>query len=309
MFGFTFKQLRYIEAAARTGSIANAALELNISQSSITAAIDNCEQELGYELFIRVPAKGIVTTPSGEEAVRLIRGFIDSARHFDGDMRSVGGKTTGTLRIACYGTSAPQVLPRLLKHFVSMYPEISIKLLEGDMRMVMDFLENGDADIALTYDMVVPSHHHFAPLFQAPPHAVLQYDDPLANQPDVRLADLAGKPMVMLDLPHTREYFTKMFERLKLTPNIVHSTRSAEIARALVVGGFGFTILNVCHAEHGGREPGYIVRHIADRTRAPVFGIATLANARQPRIVQAFLEHCLDLKRQNVFREIVVQPT
>ena len=44
MFGFTLKQLRYIEAAARTGSIANAAQELNISQSSITAAIDNFEQ-------------------------------------------------------------------------------------------------------------------------------------------------------------------------------------------------------------------------------------------------------------------------
>jgi len=308
MFGFTFKQLRYIEAAARTGSIANAALELNISQSSITAAIDKCEQELGYELFIRVPAKGIATTPSGEEAVRLIRGFIDSARHFEGDMRSVGGKTTGTLRIACYGTSAPHVLPRLLKHFVSIYPEISIKLLEGDMRTIMDYLENGDADVALTYDMVVPAQHNFAPLFEAPPHAVLQYDDPLANRPDVRLADLAKKPMIMLDLPHAREYFTKMFERLNLTPNIVHSTRSAEIARALVVGGFGFTILNICHAEHDGRESGYIVRHITDRTRPPVFGIARLANARQSRIVQAFLEHCMNLKRQNAFEEIVVRP-
>ncbi|MGH6778327.1 MAG: helix-turn-helix domain-containing protein, partial [Bradyrhizobium sp.] len=66
MFGFTLKQLRYIEAAARTGSIANAANELNISQSAVTAAIDKFEEALGYELFLRVPAKGIKTTPSGD---------------------------------------------------------------------------------------------------------------------------------------------------------------------------------------------------------------------------------------------------
>jgi len=37
--GFTLKQLRYFEAALRNGSIATAAVEMNISRSSITAAI------------------------------------------------------------------------------------------------------------------------------------------------------------------------------------------------------------------------------------------------------------------------------
>ncbi len=48
-------------------------------------------------------------------------------------MRSISGKTTGTLRLACYGTSAPQVLPPMLKGFIRDYPGISIKLAEGDI--------------------------------------------------------------------------------------------------------------------------------------------------------------------------------
>ena len=40
MLHFTLKQLRYVAAAGREGSIANAANSLNISQSSITAAIE-----------------------------------------------------------------------------------------------------------------------------------------------------------------------------------------------------------------------------------------------------------------------------
>ena len=43
MLNFTLKQLRYVAAAGREGSIANVATSLNISQSSITAAIDALE--------------------------------------------------------------------------------------------------------------------------------------------------------------------------------------------------------------------------------------------------------------------------
>ena len=56
---FTLKQLRYVEAAGRLGSIAKAAIEVSISQSSITASIDALEAALDYALFVRTPAKGI----------------------------------------------------------------------------------------------------------------------------------------------------------------------------------------------------------------------------------------------------------
>ncbi|MFT7593794.1 MAG: DNA-binding transcriptional LysR family regulator [Paracoccaceae bacterium] len=42
------KQLRYVEATGRLGSIANAAVEINISQSSITAAIGALESQVGF---------------------------------------------------------------------------------------------------------------------------------------------------------------------------------------------------------------------------------------------------------------------
>ncbi len=63
----TLKQLRYFDAALRFGSIARAAEDLNISQSSITAAIDQIERTIGAELFRRIPAKGVVATRIGEQ--------------------------------------------------------------------------------------------------------------------------------------------------------------------------------------------------------------------------------------------------
>ncbi len=87
--------------------------------------------------------------------------------------------------------------------------------------------------------------------------------------------------MILLDLPLAREYFMDPVRfTTALIPNVVHSTRSAEIARALVAGGFGFTILNIRYAERRptarislfGRSPGphaSDLRHRLDCGRAP----------------------------------------
>ena len=137
---FTLKQLRYVESTGRLGSIANAAMELNISQSSITAAIGALESQIGFDLFVRTPAKGISVTPAGREALRLIRGFIVQSRHFETEMMSVGGDASGSVRVSCYATAAPSFLPPILKKFRASHPTTSITLLEGNMEATLVYL-------------------------------------------------------------------------------------------------------------------------------------------------------------------------
>jgi DNA-binding transcriptional LysR family regulator len=104
---FTLKQLRYVEAAGRLGSIAKAAVEVSISQSSITASIDALEASLDYALFVRTPAKGITPTSAGREALQLIRTYLNQTRQFESELQSQGGDDAGLVRIACYATAAP----------------------------------------------------------------------------------------------------------------------------------------------------------------------------------------------------------
>ena len=107
--------MRYIEAAGRLGSIANAAEELAISQSSISAAIDILEKQLNYDLFIRSPAKGISATPSGHMAIQTIRAFLDQWGHFGTELEAIGGSASGKLRIACFVTAAGAFMPPMLR--------------------------------------------------------------------------------------------------------------------------------------------------------------------------------------------------
>ncbi|MDU8925858.1 LysR family transcriptional regulator [Alisedimentitalea sp. MJ-SS2] len=303
---FTLKQLRYIEAAGRLGSIARAAEEMNISQSSITAAIDALEQGLDYDIFVRTPAKGIQATPSGAETLTLIRSFIDQSRHFETEMQSVGGDAAGLVRIACYATAAPSFLPPILQAITEEFPGISIKLLEGNMDRITEFLFDGEADLVFTYEETIDQRQHFEPLFEAPAYALISVRDPLAAQDSVSMAQLAERPMVLLDLPRTREYFISMFTDKGLDANVAHTTRSSEICRTLVASGFGYSILNIHPPEHLGADAPYRAVAIRDGGAAPVFGIATLAGARPPKTVRAFLDSCLRLSAANAFSGITV---
>ncbi len=303
---FTLKQLRYVEAAGRLGSIAQAAKELAISQSSITAAIDALETSLDYDLFLRTPAKGIQATPAGEQALQMIRSFIHHARHFEADLQSLGGDTSGHVRIACYATAAPAFLPPILQNITENFPGMSIQVMEGNLKSIVGFLDEGKADLVFTYSDGLQTNHHFLPLFQAPPYALINLDDPLSRQESVSFAELAERPMVLLDLPRTRDYFTGLFERRGHRPQIAHTTRSAEIARALVTGGFGYTILNIRPADYVEDRVRYRAVPISGVQHGQSFGIATLAHTRPPKIVQAFIDSCQYLQKRGAFDELTV---
>jgi DNA-binding transcriptional LysR family regulator len=306
MLNFTLKQLRYVEAAGRLRSIAKAAAELSISQSSITAAIDSLETWLDYDLFVRTPAKGIQPTPAGVDALELMRKLLDQARQFDAELQSVGGDAAGLVRIACYATAAPAFLPPILRSIKEHFPQMSVQIMEGNMEAIVGFLDEGKADLAFTYPSVLAPGHDFLPLFQPPPFALISADDPMSERSSVALKELAEKPMVLLDLPLTRDYFFGLFSRNDCTPLIAHTTRSAEIARALVSGGFGYTILNIRPQSFQDANARYRAVPIADATKTMWFGIATIADVRRPKIVQTFMDNCVDLKVAGAFDELSV---
>ena len=65
----TFQQLRYISAIAKYGSFNEAARHLFVSQSSISTAVKELEQELGISIFIRT-SRGTELSPQGQEFMR-----------------------------------------------------------------------------------------------------------------------------------------------------------------------------------------------------------------------------------------------
>lgn len=305
---FTLKQLRYFDAALQTGSIAAAAEKMNISQSSITAALDQIEGSIGVELFRRIPAKGLVATEVGKSAGERIAQFLETARIFESDLMSMQGVPTGSLNMACYAPTAPYVLPLFLKRVAQEYPDIKVDLKEGDMQSITEQLKAGTVDVGLTYRRNTPENMPFLPLFKAPPYALLPEGSVLASKGRVTLQELAELPMIVLDLPTTETYFRGLFKAHGVEPKIVHRTKSSSVLRGLVAAGFGFSILNIYgHGDRDGRG-GYIARPIAGELDQPWFGVAYSDGKQRSAIVRAVLEIGAELAANHAFDGLVLKP-
>ena len=62
----TFQQLTYVVEISKCGSINKAAHKLFLSQSGISTAVRELEQELGIQFFVR-SNRGVEFTPEGRE--------------------------------------------------------------------------------------------------------------------------------------------------------------------------------------------------------------------------------------------------
>jgi DNA-binding transcriptional LysR family regulator len=62
----SLRQIRYFVSTAEHGQVSQAALDLAISQSAITTAIQQIERTIGADLFTR-SQQGMELTPAGQQ--------------------------------------------------------------------------------------------------------------------------------------------------------------------------------------------------------------------------------------------------
>jgi DNA-binding transcriptional LysR family regulator len=157
---------------------------------------------------------------------------------------------------------------------------------------MLDRLLRAELDVAITYDLLIPDEFEFLPLASLPPHVVVSEAGPLARHSAVSLQELAREPLILLDLPISREYFLSMFIKEGLEPNIVSRSTHQDVIRTMVANGYGYTLANVrprCEIALDGRRVSR-VRLFGDH-RPMVIGVLTLSQGRKSRLVDMFEQH------------------
>jgi DNA-binding transcriptional LysR family regulator len=289
---FTLRQLEYFIAAGETGSITLASERANISQPSVSTAISHLEEELGVDLFVRHHAQGLSLTPAGREVLREAKQLIKQAEALYSSTDKVG-QLRGTLSVGCLVTLAPMVMPELSYSFVKANPGTNIRQRDDHQEGLLEGLRRAEIDIAMTYDLQISSAVAFTPLVALPPYALFGASDPLHRRESVTLKELAPRPMILLDLPISREYFLALFMKERLEPNVTWRSPSQEVVRTMVANGYGYALFNArpkANVALDGRRL-YRVR-LAGEHPAAVMGLATLQKLTKSRLVQAFESHC-----------------
>ncbi|MBO0981347.1 LysR substrate-binding domain-containing protein [Microbacterium sp. SD291] len=240
----TLVQLRYFLAAATKRSMTEASIDLHVAQSAVSTAIAQLERGLGVQLFVRQRSRGLALTDAGEQLLLDARSLLAQVDEITDTVRGKHYDVRGTLRLACFVTLAPFVLPRLISRVRELHPNLRIEIIEADVDGTTDLLLSGSVEAAIAYDFGRAHDLTFDRLYTSAPHVLLAHDHPLAGRPHLGLADLAGEDLVLLDTPHSREYFLGMHEAAGVEPRIRYTSRSYETIRSLVGRGEGYSVLN-----------------------------------------------------------------
>jgi DNA-binding transcriptional LysR family regulator len=245
MADYTLRQLEYFVAVAEAGSVTNAAAAVHLSQSAMSAALADLERALSVQLLVRHHAKGISLTPAGKELLVISRQLLASAADLRSVAQGLGTSLNGTLSIGCFEVVAPYLLPELLSVAAEKLPHLHLHTTEVDLADLADGVADGTFELGIGYDLVEDPRLKRWPLFTLPPYVLVSGDHRLARRKKVSLVDLAEEPMVLLDLPHSRDYFQSVFAAAAVEPNVRYRSTTVETCRALVGRGLAYTILNL----------------------------------------------------------------
>jgi DNA-binding transcriptional LysR family regulator len=241
----SLKQVRYFITTADTGQVSQAAMELNVSQSAVTAAIKQLESDLDVRLFTRQPT-GVSLTAEGAR-------FLQHARHImaavNAAMRApLNEETTvsGTVRIGVSYTVAGYFLPRHFTRFTASYPRIKLELNELPRAAIESGLKEGSLDLAVMLVSNLKDKKHLAheTLLRSRRRLWLPVEHPLLARETITLEDIAGQPYVMLTVDEASHTAGRYWRPTGLRPNIVFKTSSVEAVRSMVADGMGLTILS-----------------------------------------------------------------
>lgn len=194
----TIKHLRAFLSVARNRSFTRAAIELHLSQPSLTMIVRQLEDIVGTSLFERT-TRTIVLTPEGSDFVptaeRLVYDF-DLAMQ---DIQATATRRSGRIGVALVHAVATKVMPDVLKSFIVDHPGIRMHLRDGNSSEVRRRVRKNEVDVGFCSKSEDDPELEFKPLFRDQMGLLLRRSHPIAKgRLPLRWADLEGADFIGL---------------------------------------------------------------------------------------------------------------
>ena len=243
--GFSLKQVRYFIATAESGQISQAGIALNVSQSAITAAIKQLEENLGVTLFRR-QSSGVSLTAEGSRFLHHARSIMAAVNAAESAPLTEDTALSGTVRIGVSYTVAGYFLPRHFTRFTRNYPRIRAELNEMPRAEIEVGLLDGTLDLAVMLVSNLQDRKRLAheTLVRSRRRLWLPVEHKLLTAEIITLEDVAKLPYVMLTVDEANQTASRYWRPTGLRPSVVLKTSSVEAVRSMVADGMGVTILS-----------------------------------------------------------------
>ena len=204
----TFQQLTYVVEISKCGSINKAAQKLFLSQSGISTAVRELEEELGIQFFVR-SNRGVEFTQEGKEFLSYAVSLLEQKQRIEslyGEARNSSAPVRFSVSTQRYPFTEDAFL-RMLRRTTDNRYVFSIR--ETGMDAVIDDVYDHRADIGVIFlteltekiirRLLDARDLDFHEIAAVSPCIYFRKGHPLYNRDEVTEEDLAGLPYVSFE--------------------------------------------------------------------------------------------------------------
>ena len=237
------KDLRYLVAVADQRHFGRAAARCFVSQPTLSSQLKKLEQSLGVQLIERAP-NNVSLTAAGEEIVARARRILEATDEVVTLARSQHDPLAGRLRVALLPTIGPYLLPRVAPAVRKALPRLELHLYEYQTAPMLQKLHAGELDVGILALPVDTAGLEARELYREAFSVALPEHHPLAARQSVRVADLKGEKLLLLEEGHClRDQALEVCSRAGVHEQQDFRATSLETLRQMVASGAGITLL------------------------------------------------------------------
>lgn len=261
----TLRQLEYFLAVAAHSSMTAAAEECFVTPGTIALAMNDLEKSLGVQLLARQTSKGVTLTSMGWIALDKARAILRDSRELEELASRARGELTGSLKIGCFSTMSPWIMPVLLEHFTQNHPNVAIDIVEGSSVELQELLVHGHLDVCFVFSSHLQGTVEGELIREVRLCVLVSDEDDLAQEDSISLRQLGDRPAILLNLSPATELVEGILRGAGLNPQTIWRSSNFETVCSTVARGLAYGVLNNLPLESGvSSRHGLKLLHIRD---------------------------------------------
>ncbi|MGY0399922.1 MAG: LysR family transcriptional regulator [Ostreibacterium sp.] len=240
----SFKHMEYFIEVAKYKQISKASNSLNVSQSTITMAMQTIENKVNAKLLIR-NTKGMRLTYEGTLFLEHAKRIVFSMK----EMMNLSDKSSslkkGEINIAISYTISGYFFASYYAAFKRKYPNIKLKLEEKSRKDIEIGLINGAYDVGLFNVSSIKNREElsFEVILKSKRRLWMDSNHGFLKKKEISLKEIAKEPCIMITVDEADYIANCYWKKYSLTPNVIYKTDSIEAIRSMVSNGSGIAIL------------------------------------------------------------------
>lgn len=242
---FTFSRFtRYFIEVARQGSIRKASDVLHVSASAIDRQILRAEEELGAQLFERLPGR-LRLTAAGElllvDVKQWEKSFTRTLERFD----ELKGLRRGHVEIALIDALSEGMAMQAIAALIREYPGITFSLATAGNQEVARRIAAAEVDFGLMLDPVAGTALEVRAFAEVPLGIAMPPGHPLAAHRELQLPETLEHGLLLPDAPlMVSEHAKVLYQRQHVDVSRLTRCNDVRMLRALIHDGAGVGLLS-----------------------------------------------------------------